>query len=595
MRARHAGWCAFVILLPINCPLGAATATQPAIQWQKWSDDVFERAKKENKFVLMDLEAVWCHWCHVMDEVTYRDPKVAELLASKYIAVKVDQDSRPDLSNRYEDYGWPATIIFNADGGEIAKRRGYIAPGPMARLLQAVIDDPTPGPSVEPEEKVEFGSASALPQEVRKELEEKFVANYDDNEGGWGTIHKYLDWDAIEYSTNRARAGDKDAERRARQTLTAALKLIDPAWGGIYQYSTDGDWDHPHFEKIMQFQAEALQTYSHAYAQWHDPAYLNAARAIRGYLKTFLTSPDGAFYTSQNADLIDGQHGGEYFALDDNGRRKLGVPRVDTHVYSRENGWAIQGLAALYAVTDDEQILQDAVRAANWIVAHRSIEGGGFRHDETDAAGPYLADTLSMARAFLALYAVTGERTWLARASSSAQFIANHFKSAGGSPGFVTAAGGGPLAPKPEVDENVSAVRFFNLLSRYTGKDEHRAFAGRAMRYLATAQIARSRGAWGAGVLLADAELSREPLHVTIVGRKDDAAARELFVEAVKSPVGYKRVEWWDAREGPMPNPDVKYPQTKKPSAFLCTGETCSPPISKPEALARKLQAAATH
>ncbi|MGH8677774.1 MAG: DUF255 domain-containing protein, partial [Burkholderiales bacterium] len=90
--------------------------------WQPWSDAVFERAKRENRFVLLDLEAVWCHWCHVMERETYHDPAVMGLLDQHYIAVKVDQDARPDLSRRYENYGWPATIVFGPDGREIVKR-----------------------------------------------------------------------------------------------------------------------------------------------------------------------------------------------------------------------------------------------------------------------------------------------------------------------------------------------------------------------------------------------------------------------------------------------------------------------------------------
>jgi len=78
-------------------------AEPPTISWQGWSDNLFEQARRENKFVLLDLEAVWCHWCHVMAETTYKDPEVARLIGAKYIAVRVDQDSRPDLSNRYED------------------------------------------------------------------------------------------------------------------------------------------------------------------------------------------------------------------------------------------------------------------------------------------------------------------------------------------------------------------------------------------------------------------------------------------------------------------------------------------------------------
>src|SRR5580692_5117674 len=93
------------LLASAAAPAGAADA----IAWQPWSDAAFAQARREHRFVLMDLEAVWCHWCHVMDETTYRDPKVIALMGARYVAVRVDQDSRPDLANRYEDYGWPAT------------------------------------------------------------------------------------------------------------------------------------------------------------------------------------------------------------------------------------------------------------------------------------------------------------------------------------------------------------------------------------------------------------------------------------------------------------------------------------------------------
>jgi len=88
----------------------------------------------------------------------------------------------------------------------------------------------------------------------------------------------------------------------ARQTLDTQFNLIDPVWGGVYQYSTGGDWKEPHFEKIMQMQTENLRIYALAYAQWHRPEYLKAATDIHRFLKTFLMSPEGALYTSQNAD-----------------------------------------------------------------------------------------------------------------------------------------------------------------------------------------------------------------------------------------------------------------------------------------------------
>ncbi len=562
----------------------AAPVNKPGtIDWQPWSDSIFDQAKRENKFVLLDLEAVWCHWCHVMDETTYKTPEVIALIRSKYIPVRVDQDARPDLSNRYEDYGWPATIVFGTDGKEIVKRQGYIEPPQMTSMLKAIIADPTPGPSVRPEPEVKFGENALLPEDLRKDLEDRYFAQYDTKHGAWGFDQKFLDWNSCEYAMARARTGDMKSEGMARQSLNAQFKLIDPVWGGVYQYSVGGDWNEPHFEKIMAFQAGNLRIYAFAYDEWHDPAYLKAAQDVQRYLKTFLTSPEGAFYTSQNADLIDGKHSAAYFKLSDAGRRKLGIPRIDKHVYSRENGWAIEAIATLYGATGDQQYLDEAVRAAQWIIQNRALEGGGFRHDTKDVAGPYLADTLAMARAFLNLYEVTGDRAWLGRAESAAKFIAANF--ADPQAGFLTSKTptDSTYKPRPERDENMLVARFANLLSRYTGIQDYHAMAERAMRYLVAPQIAKFLPT--GGTLLANLEFSSDPIHVTVVGHKDDPAAQALFHAAATYPSGYLRLEWWDTREGRLPNPDVQYPELKSASAFICTGTTCSSPIYKADAI----------
>ena len=553
------------------------------LNWRPWSDAAFADAKRERKFVLLDLEAVWCHWCHVMDAQTYSDPAVIKLLASRYITVKSDQDSRPDLSNRYEDYGWPATVVFDADGHEIVKRQGYLAPNEMASMLQAIIDDSSPGPSIEAEAKLELPSSPLLTDALRASLKKNYLAGYDSAHGSWGTSQKYLDWDSVEYSMDLARlANDAQAEHMARQTLAEQLHLLDPAWGGVYQYSTDGDWNSPHFEKIMQMQAENLRIYSLAYAQWRDPSYLHAAQEIRRYLKTFLTSPDGAFYTSQDADLVEGKHSAEYFALDDAGRRKLGVPRVDKHTYARENGWAIAGLVALYDATGYTSALQDATRSARWVIANRSLPGGGFRHGSKDVAGPFLGDTVAMSRAFLALYGATGDREWLAHAEAAMKFIATNFRDPQGA-GFLTSKTptDKSYTPHPQRGENVMVARTANLLSYYSGDAQYEDLAKQAMRYLAAPPIVFRLPASSA--LLADLELGSAPLHLTIVGSKDDPTAQNLFQAALRYPSSYKRVEWWDAREGRLPNPDVQYPQLSRSAAFVCTGRACSPPIFKPE------------
>lgn len=384
-----------LILLIGLSPMATGAGEKGGIEWQPWSDQIFERAKRENRFVLLDLEAVWCHWCHVMDDKTYRDADVAKLIASHYIPVKVDQDANPDLSNRYEDYGWPATVVFAPDGSEIVKRRGYLPPLVMASLLDAIIKDPSPGPSVLP------------------------------------------------------------------------------------------------------------------------------AVAVRA--------------------AADGH---KFYPLADAERRRLGMPRIDKHVYSRENGWAIRGLTALYDVTGDPKVLARANDAAAWIVANRGLGGGGFGHGENDRAGPFLGDTLAMGEAFLALHSSTGERGWLKKAEEAAQFIVANFRHDVAFETTRTPRADTGVFQKPvrNIDENLNVARFANLLSHYTGNSAYRDIAEHALKYLGSPVIA-GRNRFLAGLLLVDRDFVEDPAHITVVGAKDDEQARALHAMALHYPALYRRVE----------------------------------------------------
>src|SRR3954454_15397417 len=211
-------------------------------KWSDWGDDLFIRAAAEKRFVILDLEAVWCHWCHVMEKTTYADQGVKDLLASKYLPVRVDQDANPDLSSRYGDWGWPATIVFGPGGTEIAKIRGYIEPERMQALLKAVIDDPSPGPSVGEAFEIKPSTSLFLSKDQRADLVKNVDESYEDKLGGWGENQKYIDPDSMDHAMSRAEAGDQVAAKRARQTFDAAISLIDPVWGGVFQYSESGSW-----------------------------------------------------------------------------------------------------------------------------------------------------------------------------------------------------------------------------------------------------------------------------------------------------------------------------------------------------------------
>jgi uncharacterized protein YyaL (SSP411 family) len=353
----------------------------------------------------------------------------------------------------------------------------------------------------------------------------------------------------------------------------------------VYQYSDEVNWKSPHYEKIMSIQTTYVRTYALAYSLLGRESYLQWAKSIHDYLTQFLMNEAGVFYTSQDADLDADTEGKAYFSLSSDQRQRLGTPPIDTNIYARENGWVISALTALYGATGDGDYLNQARRAAEWIVKHRGLGGGGFRHGESATDTPFLGDTLAMGRALLDLYAVTGERPWLARAEAAAGFIDQHFLDAEGG-GFATSAQSQQTAGLPvgarHLDSNIRMARFGNLLSHYTGKDRYRELAHHAMRYLVSPDVTDQRRLLG-GVLLADWELNQQPVHVTVVGQKDDSDARQLFAAALRYGNSYKRLEWWDRREGALPNPDVLYPKVKKAAAYVCTNKTCSAPVFESE------------
>jgi hypothetical protein len=571
--------------------LGAAPV-QPsaAIVWHPWSDSIFAQAKRENKFVLLDLEAVWCHWCHVMAETTYRDPDVTASMGTNYLAVRVDEDSRPDLASRYENYGWPATVIYAPDGTEIVKKQGYIEPRGMVRLLKAVIEDPSLVAAQNINHDDAVAGETVLSAERRDALQKKWLAGYDDKEGGWGTVHKYIDADTIEYALGLVRRSDARAAQMARDTLRLERRLLDPVWGGLYQYSAGGVWDEPHFEKIVSVQADGLRSYALAFAQWDDPADLKTIHAIHEYVRNFLTSPDGVVYVSQDADLVPGEHSADYFSLGDAARRARGIPRVDRHIYARENGWIISALVQLAEVTGDMTYRTEAERAAHWIIGHRSLPDGGFRHDEIDAAGPYLGDTLAMGRAFLGLHQLTQNKQWLDRAVSAAKFIAAHFhrKDSAGYAASDTTHVVFP-APRPQFDENVNVIRFMTALAAVTGNADFRAHAGQGLRWLLAPGVTDDRGFSVAGLLLAEAEARTDPVHIMILGGKDDPVARGMFAASLRLSDQHKLVEWWDRRSGPPPRGEDIFPEMDNAAAFLCANGACSSPLGSVAALEKRL------
>ena len=580
----------WILLAAAAMCCAAPVRAEEGIAWRDWSDDAFAQAAREHKLVLLDLGAIWCHWCHVMDDTTYSDKDIQGLLAKDYVAVRVDQDARPDLTKRYEQYGWPATIIFAPDGTEIVKRRGYVEPGTMKKVLQDSFDDPEPNPH----QTANYSAASerGLSNAQRDRILATVVYAYDQQRAGWGDGQKFLDPQMMEFALTRANENNWVFSLASKETLQASFNLLDPVWGGAYQYSDQPDWKSPHYEKIASLQSAYLFSYAYGYQVFKDDRYREAAGKVLRYLDAFMTDAGGAFYTSQDADVSAQLTGHAFYALDDAQRRKGMQPRIDRHIYANENGNLISALLTTYAMTGDETSLQRAERAMAWIRANRVLpEAGGYMHGEHDQGGPFLADTLAVSRAMLDMYAATGRREWLSGAEDGARFIEAHFSDRSDGGFFTTdPKQSGVLKPYKEIDDNLAAARFFNLLSYYAHDAKLADIAVAAFKSVTSPEQVQ-RNSFAPGLLLADAEIKAPPLHLTIVGAKNDPQAQALFAAAIATAPTYKQTEWYDRHEGKLPGSDVDFPDLTQAAAFVCTGNLCSAPVFETKALTAMLDA----
>lgn len=564
---------------------GSPHAAAEGPDWSAWSQAAFERARQEQRPILLSVQAGWCHWCHVMNDTTYRDPEVLSLLEG-FVMIRVDADARPDLMERYRRWGWPATVFLRPDGERILALRGYRDGPTFQRVLDEVSAAHRDGRTLEEaSESRAHGDLDA----VREGLLAQLDGMYDEDAGGWGRRQRYPFAEPVEHALYRAAVRGEDTWRqRALFSLERYATLLDPVWGGMYQYSVGGVWDRPHFEKIVPVQAGALRTFAEAYRLTGDARWRAHADAVRGYLRAFLRGEDGAFYTSQDADL--GGHGqagpslrgDAFYALDDAGRRALGAPRVDTHVYASMNGQLIEALALLSRATGQRAPLAEATRAMDRIhETHFDADTGLYRHDGS-AEDPlrYLADQAFVLRALIALEQVTQQATYRERAVALAAATREHLEAADG--GFYAHTedprSGGFFERRIPVAENAAMARGLMALSRLAEDDALIEVAANALRAAADPTELRSLGRMVGDFLLALEELEAGHVVLSVVG-PDTPETQALFqaAQALDDPRALVEL----GRPGAS-----RYPYPGQPAVFLCSGEACSMPVTEPGELA---------
>jgi hypothetical protein len=567
-----------------------SVAHAPDVAWRRWDKATFDDAKAGRKIIVVTIATEWCHWCHVMDEKTWGDPEVQALVASRFVAIREDADARPDLAERYADWGWPALAILTPEGAPVTELRGYQDKATFLPLLRSLVDKLDRG------EKLERPAVAASTQKspldaIHAFAFEQLTRSYDDKARGWGAPQKYPFWAPAEHALLRgALRGDDASRARGLETLDAERSLIDPVDGGMFQYSLDGVWTAPHYEKLAEVNGAAMGSFALAYLATRDEKYADAGRAIHRYLTTTLRDPSGAFYANQDADLgtrgdATKMLGKQYYALGVEARRKAGSPFVDKNIYASHNGRIIAGMARLASALGDDKMLADAVAAANVVVATHAGDRG-FTHAPRAATSAeaelHLADQLAMGNAFAELGEATGDRAWRERALAVARGVLRDFlddKDGGFYAHTVTASTPAIDRRKP-LRANAEAARLLLKVGRLEGDASLVEAAKKALSSFASEAQVKEEGRLIGEYVLALEEEAAEPLHFAVVGAKDDAGARALLRAALAVNAPYRIVE--------ITAPGEKYPDLGKPALFICGESFCSPPITDPAVVAKK-------
>jgi uncharacterized protein YyaL (SSP411 family) len=313
------------------------SAMHQPIQWHEWGEEAFAAAKRDNKPILLDIGAVWCHWCHVMDRESYDDPDVAKIVNDNFIAVKVDRDERPDIDARYQiavssltgQGGWPLTGFLTPDGkpfygGTYFPPQDQYGRPSFKRVLTSIAQAyrEKNGEVVEQANLVTNAIAQAesfpggrgdVSPKIVEAIVESAVKMFDERNGGFGNAPKFPHPSTLDLLIDYQARTNSEA---LRDVIVITLEkmarggVYDQLAGGFHRYSVDERWIVPHFEKMSYDNSELLKNYVHAWQLTGNQFFADVARDIIRWMDEWLSDRDhGGFYASQDAD----------YSMDDDG------------------------------------------------------------------------------------------------------------------------------------------------------------------------------------------------------------------------------------------------------------------------------------
>ena len=326
------------------------------VDWYPWGDEAFARARAEDKPIFLSIGYSACHWCHVMERESFADPEAAALLNRAFVCVKVDREERPDIDQHFMTVcqaltgggGWPLTIIMTPAGEPffaatyLPKERRFGQPGlvelvprfeeawtkrrdevlKVAGSFAAVLAEAAAGP--EP-------ASDEVPENVLHVAAGEFEADFDEEHGGFGGAPKFPSPHNLMFLLRYARRTGNDRSRRMVERTLEAMRrggIRDLLGGGFHRYATDDGWLVPHFEKMLYDQALLALAYLEAYQASGKAEFARTARATLDYALRDMSSPEGGFFSAEDADS-EGEEGKFYLWTLDEAARVLSAEDLD--------------------------------------------------------------------------------------------------------------------------------------------------------------------------------------------------------------------------------------------------------------------------
>ncbi|NKB38569.1 MAG: DUF255 domain-containing protein [Gammaproteobacteria bacterium] len=586
------------------------TSTLPAfadeIFWQQWGVAAFHQARDENKMILLDVGMEGCTACRWMDEITYTDTEVINLVNQHFVAIVADAEAQPDIGERYSDWAWPATIFMAPDTTQVLALAGNRRPKSFVPILNELIEKKASN-QLEADKLAPYAAAPAAETSALSLIRDRVRGQVDSllNEqyGGWTRSGVSTATGArVEHLFMRAHMySNAELLSLALKTSDAYLKAIDPVWGGVFVKTFHGNSQAPERfktlgsvpEKRLSNQANALTIFAHAYRTTRDQVYLDGIREIDRFMRLWFRHENGTFYTSQEDDppgLKSNMDAIDYWLLDsDEKRRVYGTPPIDHAVYTDKNAQAIMAYVQVYLATNEISYLQTARRSANTLMAERLQTDGWLLQTVVSKkasldermrplvvqAKPTLAAQAWFGSALLSLYEATGDSRWLSKAIklADAMLTTLYDNRSGGffarPPDELTAL----IPQRLPLELNARAAHFFYDLWIHSKNEKYSTIPEGILRAVAIDNILSREGKIVGQTALALEKLTAAYVEFSVVGETGQSDTMALF-EAGKRTYHPRKLLHFE-KIG-------RYPHRNKAAMYICNPDRCSIPIEDP-------------